>query len=171
VNPDESQRLAVPISRVTAEKLKRNPQDVLGAETRCDQLTARCRMLVLFPMREMTDLSFPAIGRLFNRDHSTVVRDCQLIERECARRYTARRSWSKTCDHRNKRGFLQPTRFLVQALSLFLSQPTPKFHCQLRRNLHNDCRESVRKFKVFPDLSGGPLPRIVRLTKSSVDLG
>jgi len=38
------------------------------------------RSIAMFLCRRMTDLSYPDIGRLFNRDHSTVVTACKKIE-------------------------------------------------------------------------------------------
>ena len=42
------------------------------------------RSIAMFLCRRMTDLSYPDIGRLFKRDHSTVVSACKKIEAQYA---------------------------------------------------------------------------------------
>jgi hypothetical protein len=46
---------------------------------RRDSRTARRRMMVMYLLREMTDLTTLAIGRLVHRDHSTVMHGCKMI--------------------------------------------------------------------------------------------
>lgn len=39
------------------------------------------RSVAMYAVRKRTDLSFPAIGELFNRDHSTIVTGCGRVEK------------------------------------------------------------------------------------------
>lgn len=45
----------------------------------------RARMLAMFMVRKLTALSYPEIGTVFDRDHSTVISACHRIETELAR--------------------------------------------------------------------------------------
>jgi chromosomal replication initiation ATPase DnaA len=45
------------------------------------QHTAFVRQIAMYLLRECTDSSFPHIGCLFYRDHSTVIHGCRLIAR------------------------------------------------------------------------------------------
>jgi chromosomal replication initiator protein len=47
-----------------------------------DKLTARARQLSMYLMRELTDLTLDDIGKLFGRDHSTVIHALKKIEDE-----------------------------------------------------------------------------------------
>ena len=40
------------------------------------------RMVAMYMVRKISGLSFPDIGRVFDRDHSTIINACQKIERE-----------------------------------------------------------------------------------------
>lgn len=39
------------------------------------------RSVAMYAVRKKTDLSFPEIGKLFNRDHSTIVTGCGRVEK------------------------------------------------------------------------------------------
>jgi len=45
---------------------------------------ARARQVAGYLLRQHTALSFPAIGRILGRDHSTIIHSCELIAREMA---------------------------------------------------------------------------------------
>jgi len=49
------------------------------------QHIAFCRQVAMFICRQLSAASFPNIGELFDRDHSTVIAACQLIEQRMAR--------------------------------------------------------------------------------------
>ena len=44
--------------------------------------TARCRQIAMYRCRELTEASFPLIGEMFGKDHSTVMHACELIGRQ-----------------------------------------------------------------------------------------
>ena len=44
---------------------------------------AQPRHLCIYLIREVTDISFPQIGKLFNRDHATIMSSHALIARKC----------------------------------------------------------------------------------------
>ena len=46
------------------------------------QPLASWRQVAMYLVREHTDLSYPAIGRVFNRDHSTVVYAVSMVRSE-----------------------------------------------------------------------------------------
>ena len=41
------------------------------------------RQIAMYLVRDMTELSFPSIGKLFNKHYSTVIHDCEKIAEEC----------------------------------------------------------------------------------------
>jgi len=45
------------------------------------QKIADIRMIGYWCYRELTELSFPQIGRVFNRDHSTVLHGCKRVDK------------------------------------------------------------------------------------------
>ncbi len=49
------------------------------------QHIAFCRQVAMFICRELSAASFPSVSALFDRDHSTVIAVCQVIERRMAR--------------------------------------------------------------------------------------
>ena len=49
------------------------------------QHIAFCRQAAMFICRQLSAASFPSIGALFDRDHSTVIAACQVIEQRMAR--------------------------------------------------------------------------------------
>ena len=49
------------------------------------QRLALVRYIAMYLTRELTGLSFPEIGRAFNRDHSTVMHGCGIIKRRSGR--------------------------------------------------------------------------------------
>lgn len=60
------------------------PADELKSRAR-DQRTAFCRQLAMHLCRRITGKSFAVIGTHFNRDYSTVIHACHLIERRTQR--------------------------------------------------------------------------------------
>jgi DnaA-like protein len=48
-----------------------------------DQRLSQVRMLAMYLCREVTGLSYPLLGKIFYRDHSTVVHGCQMIQARC----------------------------------------------------------------------------------------
>lgn len=43
---------------------------------------AFARHVTIYVIRDMTEMSYPSIGKIFNRDHSTVISSCELIEKK-----------------------------------------------------------------------------------------
>jgi chromosomal replication initiation ATPase DnaA len=64
----------------TVSDLCRVPlEDLRGS--RGNQHVATARQLAMYLCRELSKLSFPAVGRVFGRDHSTVIHGYRLIAR------------------------------------------------------------------------------------------
>ena len=40
------------------------------------------RHLAIYLIREMTDMSYPSVGKIFDRNHSTVISSCEIIEKK-----------------------------------------------------------------------------------------
>lgn len=60
-----------------------NAHDIPAETLRCQSRRAdivRARHAAMYAVRQHTDLSYPAIGRLFNRDHTTVMHAVDKIE-------------------------------------------------------------------------------------------
>lgn len=74
----EAETVACIIARTT-ELTRVSRKDLLGRGR--PQHVAAARQLAMYAMRELTSLSFPAIGDKFGRDHSTVIHACNLIQR------------------------------------------------------------------------------------------
>lgn len=72
------QRVACIIARTT-ELTRISREDLLSHKR--PQHIANARQLAMYAIREMTTLSFPAIGDKFGRDHSTVIHAHNLIKR------------------------------------------------------------------------------------------
>ena len=53
--------------------------DMVGARRTKDIATAR--HVAVYLIRNVTDMSLPNIGKLFNRDHTTVIASCETVER------------------------------------------------------------------------------------------
>lgn len=53
-------------------------ENLRGRSRRAD--IVRARHAAMYAVRQHTDLSYPAIGRLFNRDHTTVIHAVTRIE-------------------------------------------------------------------------------------------
>ena len=80
---------AEPVS-VTVEKIFSAITDRVGI-TKADMIgkrreksVAEARHLAIYLIREMTEMSFPNIGKLFDRDHSTILTSYQKIVRKVA---------------------------------------------------------------------------------------
>ena len=64
-------------SRVSVEDLKAK---------RRKQHQAQARFLAMWLLREVTGMSFPKIGLILGRDHSTVIHGCDLIDSQMRER-------------------------------------------------------------------------------------
>jgi chromosomal replication initiation ATPase DnaA len=87
------------VERVLAEVslLTGVPLAAIASGTRT-QHVAYARQLAMYAVRELTSLSYPAIGRLFGRDHTTVLHAHRLIEKTLAvRGCAAARILDMTC--------------------------------------------------------------------------
>lgn len=65
------------VCRVAAEQFGVDRGRLAG--TRGDETLATARQVAMYCIRCVTDLSYPQIGRLFNRNHSTVMHACRRI--------------------------------------------------------------------------------------------
>lgn len=76
----ESKAIDAPqIIRATAEAFGFDVEAVLGTSRR--QPLVLCRQVAMYLCRELTDLSLPKIGALFNRDHTTVMHAIDKVKR------------------------------------------------------------------------------------------
>ncbi len=58
-------------------------EELLGTKRNKD--IAHARHISIYLIREITEMSFPNLGRLFNRDHTTVMNSCELITSRVAK--------------------------------------------------------------------------------------
>ncbi len=58
-------------------------EELLGSKRNKD--IAHARHISIYLIREITEMSFPNLGRLFNRDHTTVMNSCELIAAKIAK--------------------------------------------------------------------------------------
>ena len=42
------------------------------------------RHIAIYLIRELTDMSYPSVGKIFDRNHSTVISSCEIIEKKLA---------------------------------------------------------------------------------------
>ena len=50
--------------------------------TKRNKEIAYARHITIFIIREVTEMSLPNIGKIFNRDHSTIISSIETIERK-----------------------------------------------------------------------------------------
>ena len=58
-------------------------EELIGSKRSKD--IAHARHVAIYLIREITEMSFPNLGRLFNRDHTTVMNSCELITGKIAK--------------------------------------------------------------------------------------
>ena len=58
-------------------------EELLGTKRNKD--IANARHISIYLIREITEMSFPNLGRLFNRDHTTVMNSCDQITARVAK--------------------------------------------------------------------------------------
>ncbi len=81
-----------------SDNLRARPEDIISAvcyltRVRPEHLASKsraqhismARQLAMFIVRELTDLSFPRIGQMFGRDHTTVIHAHNVIRRRIER--------------------------------------------------------------------------------------
>ena len=51
----------------------------MGPEAVAEAFT---RHIAIYLIREMTDMSYPSVGKIFDRNHSTVISSCEIIEKK-----------------------------------------------------------------------------------------
>lgn len=68
------------ILEVTARKYEVTVEQILGTSRKKDIKTAR--NVAMYCIKKVLDLSFPAIGKMMNRDHSTVYSNIQQVDQE-----------------------------------------------------------------------------------------
>ena len=54
--------------------------DLLGQRRNKDIATAR--HISIYLIRQITEMSFPGIAKVFNRDHTTIIASCDLISKK-----------------------------------------------------------------------------------------
>ena len=55
-------------------------KDIIGLKRTKD--LAFARHVAIYVIRDMTEMSYPSIAKIFNRDHSTIISSCELIEKK-----------------------------------------------------------------------------------------
>ncbi len=80
---DADAALATIIGRVS-EEFHVETFRLLGAQR--SRNLAWARQVAFYLARETTTLSFPAIGKYFNRDHSTIIHGCNAVRERMAER-------------------------------------------------------------------------------------
>lgn len=63
----------------TAEQFGYTVEDLTGPDK--SRAVSLARAVAMFAVRQITELSYPAIGELFNRDHSTIINGCRRVEK------------------------------------------------------------------------------------------
>ena len=58
-------------------------EELIGSKRNKD--IAHARHIAIYLIREITEMSFPNLGRLFHRDHTTVMNSCELIHSKIAK--------------------------------------------------------------------------------------
>ena len=74
--------VSVTLDRIFAmveKKFSVTKDDMIG--TRRTKEIAAARHVAVYLIRNITDISLPKIGRIFNRDHTTVISSCEAVER------------------------------------------------------------------------------------------
>lgn len=74
--------VGVTVDRIFAAVEKKfgvSKEDIIGSRRTKDIATAR--HVAVFLIRQVTDMSLPNIGKLFNRDHTTVLSSCETVEK------------------------------------------------------------------------------------------
>jgi chromosomal replication initiator protein len=62
-----------------SEKYGVSKEEIYGTHRTKEIATAR--HVTIYLLRNLTDMSFPNIGRMFNRDHSTIMNSIDVVER------------------------------------------------------------------------------------------
>ena len=65
------------VVRVCAKYYNVTPEDILGEKR--DKYIRLARNASMYIIKQMTDLSFPAIGEYFGKKHSTVISNCNTV--------------------------------------------------------------------------------------------
>lgn len=74
-----------PITRIIHEVSKASgvkPRDIMGKRRFVNH--TRARFVAMAICRDYLDMSYPAIGRVFDRDHSTVISAMRRVDALCA---------------------------------------------------------------------------------------
>lgn len=82
---DEQKQQAREIVRKIAARNEVSVADIMSASRKAPIVAAR--QMAMYRLRANLGLSYPAIGKFFNRDHSTVMHACQKVKEEIQRRY------------------------------------------------------------------------------------
>ena len=81
-----SEPASVTVDRIlekVSQKYGISVEDIKGRKRTKEIALVRHRSIYI--IRKLTDLSFPAIGKLFGRDHTTIMASLDTVEREMAK--------------------------------------------------------------------------------------
>ena len=67
------------IIAATAAQFGYTVEDLTGPDK--SRAVSLARAVAMYAVRQITKLSYPAIGEVFNRDHSTIINGCRRVEK------------------------------------------------------------------------------------------
>jgi hypothetical protein len=74
--------MRMPLSELEAPRIRRAGK---GRYAGCDQRRCWQRHIAAWLMREVMQFSYPKIGEILGRDHSTIMHSCRLVAHRVAR--------------------------------------------------------------------------------------
>ena len=80
ISYDESRITPEFIIKAVAKYFEINPEDITGKDR--SQKMVEPRKVAMYMVRDMTHLSFPKMGEVFNKDHSTVKHAIDTLEEQ-----------------------------------------------------------------------------------------
>lgn len=104
-DPDAPRHAPVPLPDITVADILKVVADYYGVTIeelrgpKRHQPLARYRQMAMYLAREMTDLSYPQLGRKFRRDHSTVIHGYRTIASQLEAKP---RLWNQVLDLRDR---------------------------------------------------------------------
>ena len=64
--------------RITDNGCGISKEDLIGSKR--SREIAQARHMTIYLIRDITEMSYPNIGKIFNRDHTTILSSCEIIE-------------------------------------------------------------------------------------------
>jgi chromosomal replication initiator protein len=73
--------VSVTVDKIFATVFKKygiSKEDLIGSKR--SREIAQARHMTIYLIRDITEMSYPNIGKIFNRDHTTILSSCEIIE-------------------------------------------------------------------------------------------